>query len=260
MTSDYYETVAWDVAAWMDVIAIEYESLVANYGFDNDFRDLGGEIRLLDVGCGTGIFPTYLDPLLSPEIAVTADLLDMSGTSLAAAVATFDRLDHFTVGKRYLAQIEDIATLDAKTYEVVWAIHSLATVDLNRMPDVFERLITALVPGGCLYIYQLAAASAYQRIHAHYLGAHPGMRYMQFEDTARMLDEAGVRYETLELAFDHIVPNRQDALGRYLQKVVLDRGITVDFFEPLLNEFRGEDIFRFPQNVNLVTVRKEDAP
>ncbi len=258
MEGTYYANASWDVEAWVDVIAVEYESLIAAYPFDEVFRSLGGSIDLLDVGCGTAIFPGYLDPVLAADIHIRADLLDRSEKSLQRAAAVLTSLEHFAAGDSYQALIEDLPELGDSRYEVIWAIHSLTTVDIGRMPGAYERLMNAVKPGGYLFVYQLTAGSAYQKVHGLYRASRGGSRYMEFEDSVEMLAAAGYDYEVHELAFDHVVPDRPEALATYLQKVTLDDTVPVEIFEPILSEFRRDGAVRFPQTVNLIAVRNQE--
>ena len=140
---------------------------------------------------------------------------------------------------------------------MIWAIHSFTTVDLTRMPDTYDSLLTALKRGGLLYVYQLTRDSAYQKVHAFYRAARGGSRYMEAEDSERLLSAAGADYEVHELAFDHVVPDRAEDLNKYLRKVTLDPSVDVGFFEPLIGEFRRGAEVVFPQRVNLLVVRGE---
>lgn len=258
MEGKYYANASWDVEAWVDVIAVEYESLVGAYPFDEVFRSLGGRIDLLDVGCGTGIFPSYLDPVLSADVHIRADLLDRSDSSLRRAAEVLAALEHFAVGDSYQALIEDLPELGDNRYEVIWAIHSLTTVDIERMPGTYDRLMNALKPGGYLFVYQLTAESAYQKVHGLYRASRGGGRYMEFEDSAELLAAAGYDYEVYELAFDHVVADRPEALATYLHKVTLDDTVPVGFFEPIVSEFRRDGAVRFPQTVNLIAIRNQE--
>lgn len=253
---DYYTNPQWEVDSWVDIISVEYESLIRSYPFDEVFRRLGPAIRLLDVGCGTAIFPGYLDATLSDEIRIKADLLDISHASLISAATVLADLTHFTVGETYRSLIEDLPRFADGTYDVAWAIHSFTTVALERMPEVYDRLVGALRRGGYLYVYQLTGHSAYQQVHEHYLSGHTGKRFMEFEDSVEILTSLGLDYDVYELAFDHIVPDTSEALTQYLRKVTLDETVSVDFFEPILGSFRDGDVLRFPQTVNLIAVRR----
>ena len=255
--SEFYANPAWDVDRWVEVIGVEYENLIAAYPFDELFQALGGSVDLLDVGCGTAIFPSYLDPVLSGEVHIRADLLDQSEASLARAAEVLADLEHFSVGESFRSAIEDLPPLGEGRYNAIWAIHSFTTVDKERMTETYQRLLAALRPRGWLFVYQLTAASAYQRVHARYRASHGGDRYMEYEDSAHLLSAAGYEYEVYELAFDHVVPDRAEVLTRYLRKVTLDEAVTADPFESILAEFRSDGVVRFPQTVNLIAVPEQ---
>lgn len=256
-SGEFYTNPGWDIDAWVSVIAVEYESLIGAFAFDDMFRAMGGTIRILDVGCGTAIFPTYLDRVLSDDVRIRADLLDRSRASLNRAAEVLGRLEHFTVGKSFLTRIEDLPALGEHRYDVIWAIHSLTTVDVDGMPEAVDRLIKALKKGGRLLVYQLTAASTYQRVHAAYRESRGGDRYMEYEDTVKLLDAAGYDYEVHELAFDHVVSDTQEALREYLAKVTLDDSVSPQLLEPMLDEFRSRGALRFPQTVNLIVVPEQ---
>jgi SAM-dependent methyltransferase len=266
---NYYAQDAWDVDSWLDVIAVEYVSLVEAYPFDQKLQSISqkGSINLLDVGCGTAIFPSYLDQFLSENVHFSCDLLDVSQSSLEQAARVLDRLEHFSVDQQFHSLIEDIpSTLPGRTgaYDVIWAIHSFTTVDIQRMDDVYLHLLDSLAPGGYLFIYQLAARSSYQKLHKRFRTKHPKgrgtARYMEYEDTKRILDSIGAEFEVHELFFHHeISDERPDLLERYLRKCILDDSVDVQtFFQAELQEFHDEEQrqYRIPQSVNFVVVRR----
>ncbi|MFQ5968208.1 MAG: class I SAM-dependent methyltransferase [Acidimicrobiia bacterium] len=268
-TNHYYAKKDWDVDSWVDVITVEYETLIRAFPFDQAFRSLPASEsrRLLDVGCGTAIFPGYLDVILSPDVHLRADLWDISESSLEQARDVLNQLPHFSVGRAYQALIEDLPSMlspEAHRYEVIWAIHSFTTVNVERMGAVYARLLQVLRPGGYLFVYQLTAESSYQRFHGLYRAEHPHGRnrapYMKFEDSQKILDSLGAEYEVYPQRFAHeIAEDHADLLEKYLRKVILDDTVDVrHFFGPLLETFYdpGRGRYVIPQSVNLITVHK----
>jgi len=264
---DYYSHSGWDETTWVDVIAIEYESLIGAYPFDETLHSLSAKLpaRLLDIGCGTGIFPRFLDPRLTAETSLQCDLLDISAESLRAAEKVFGELKHFEVDELFNMSIEEIPALlsaDEKNYDVIWAIHSLTTVDQTQMKAVFQHLRNLLAPGGSLFIYQLTADSSYQALHQNYAKAMglsaPAIPYMQFEDSLNLLNEIAWPAEVRELAFPHRVAKEEGAtLEAYLQKVVLDSSINArKLFGEELEKYLQGDEYVFPQTVNLIVLQK----
>lgn len=265
----YYEKETWDIGSWIDVISIEYESLIDRFPFNDILGKFSNQqsLRLLDVGCGAAIFPSYLDAVLSDEIHLTCDLFDISPASLEQASRELRSLKHFTT--RHLVEgliesIPDRFKSQTEVYDVIWAIHSFTTVDLLKMPAVFERLFDLLAPGGYLFIYQLTAKSTYQRLHRHYLMRHPHSvnenRFMQYEDSVEILDSLGIPYETYELSFSHAIELKKESLlEKYLRKTILDDAVDVlDFFEDILQDYVESETqtYRFPQSVQFIVVQK----
>lgn len=261
----FYAADSWDEAAWIDVISVEYESLVSAYSFETKFREICGEGRLkvLDVGCGSALFPRYLDQTLADDIHLTCDLLDVSERSLRQAESVMEELQHFSAGRSFKSLIEGIprTLLPAEpSYDVIWAIHSLTTVDLEQMPDVFEHLLRLLSPGGHMFIYQLTAFSAYQTLHRVYRErvSNEVPRFMEFEDTQRILESLSAEYEVLELSFDHELPrDRHDLVENYLRKCVLDESVDTErVFGDLLPRFESGEWYRIPQTVNFISISR----
>ncbi|MFQ5921657.1 MAG: class I SAM-dependent methyltransferase [Anaerolineales bacterium] len=261
----FYTTDSWDEMAWIDVISVEYESLISAYPFETNFRQISseGRLKVLDVGCGSAIFPQYLDRTLAEGIRLTIDLLDVSERSLRNAEMVLEELEHFRAGRSIKTLIEDIpsALLPAEpAYDVIWAIHSLATVDVEQMPDVFEHLLRLLSPGGHLFIYQLTADSAYQTLHQVYRErvSNGVPRFMEFEDTKRILESFSVEYEVIELSFEHELPqDRPDLVENYLRKCVLDESVDTErVFGDLLPRFESGGLYRIPQFVNFISISR----
>ena len=255
--------------SWVDVIAIEYKKLSTKYPFKKVFQPLATDntIRLLDVGCGTAIFPGYLDRVLDSELKIVSDLLDISEASLKEASTVLTQLTHFEVGKVHQGLIEEIPgifNLSDESYDIIWAIHSFTTVDIDRMPKVYSHLIKMLAKDGLLLVYQLARESTYQVLHRYYrskqVKSDKLTAYMEFEDSIQILDQLAARYSVQSFNFSHkIEESRTDLLKKYLKKVILDDQVEVlEFFSPILPKFYvpKEKQYRFPQTVNLLTIKK----
>lgn len=260
---DYYRDPAWDQQAWVDIISIEYERLVGGYPFKRRLSTFDAPVDLLDVGCGTAIFPTYLDQHLSPEIRFTCDLLDLSRSSLDIARNTLASIPRYEVRSLLNTCIEEVPAVVDREYDLIWAIHSFTTVEASKMEAVLHHLREALRDDGLMLIYQLTSESSYQRLHRHYREHHPNGQgasvYMQFEETRRLLDGLGAGYGVTAFQFEHQVPDhRPEVLKSYLRKCILDDEVdTLELFADMLPDFHdaASKLYRFPQAVNLLEVK-----
>lgn len=260
----FYAHSPWDEPAWIEVVSAEYQALIEGYDFTAALADLPGP-RLLDIGCGTAIFPSLLDPQLDASIRLHADLLDVSATSLRRANNVLDGLRHFTpkrVLKLSIEQLPDRLPISEFQYDLIWAIHSFTTVELDRMPAVYQHMLRLLRPGGRCLVYQLAADSSYQRLHGYYRQHHPQQApFMTSEDSERILRSLGVVFQLQPIEAEHRIPVEQPALlDSYLRKCVLDDSVpALDFFAPLLPTYQQRSHFRFPQTVNLISFSRSTA-
>ena len=261
----FYTTDSWDEVAWVDATSIEYESLISDFPFNAELKMLSsdGWVDVLDVGCGSALFPQFLDPTLEDDLHLRCDLLDVSERSLDRAADVLGQLEHFSAEQRFKTLIEDIPSAFSSTamkYDLIWAIHSFTTVDRSKMPAVLRRLTELLRSGGRMYIYQLTAQSSYQIFHRTYRDRVPtsAERFMEYEDTCRILDSLQVHYETLELRFDHELPvDEPEIVENYLRKCVLDETVDTErVFGDLLPRYRSDGSYRIPQSVNLISVEQ----
>lgn len=267
---NYYTQNTWDENSWKEIIFVEYEKLIDIYPFEENLQIIFKKrnLNLLDLGCGTAIFPSYLDKALSNNIHFSCDLLDISNSSLQQAKQVMDKLKHFSVKKLFNISIENISTVLSNYqgfYHVILAIHSFTTVDINKMKDVYKHIYELLAPNGRIFVYQFTNNSSYPYIYNYYLSNHPHgknrTRFMSYEDTKEILDSMGVDYEVYELFFNHEIKNdRYDLLENYLRKCILDNSVDVlTFFKPILKEFHDKksNKFKIPQFVNLIEIKKE---
>lgn len=83
---------------------------------------------------------------------------------------------------------------------------------------------------------------------------------MEFEDSVRILDGLGATYAVKPFTFSHkIDESRPDMLANYLNKVILNDEVEVmEFFAPILAQYYvpKEKIYKFPQTVNLLVIKK----
>lgn len=195
-------------------------------------------------------------------------MFDISEYSLQQATDTLDKLDHFIPNKKYLSSIENIqSTFDQnhEHYDLIWAIHSLSTVDKSQMKKVFEYLINLLEHNGKLLIFQTARQSCYYSlwdfsINNYSLTNAPEL--MAVEDTRNILDLLNISYETIPIHFEHVISKEDSSLlEMYLKREVLNNEVDVlNVFQDKLREYydKESDRYVFPQQVDFTIANKKN--
>jgi ubiquinone/menaquinone biosynthesis C-methylase UbiE len=263
----FYQKDKWDLDSWFQITQIDYKKLIEQYSFDKMLAGFGkSQINLLDIGSGVGKFPSLLDCHISGDIHLSSDLLDVSSSCLQTAQQKFNILEHFSSNQIYLSGVENIDSIIPKTrtYDLIWSIHSLYTVDKNQMGAVFQSCLKLLSPGGKFLIYQLSKNSFYHEIHDFYLKYYPAsinhpQQFMTAEDSQAILESLGLNYQILPICFNHIVNcEQQYVLEVYLKMCVLNHEIddVLFLFQDLLSKYLDKETnqYKFPQVVNFLVI------
>jgi hypothetical protein len=108
-SEDYYQKTNLDLDSWFKIALKDYEILVNN----NDFLEIinsfkNNQINLLDIGCGTGVFPSLLDKKIENNINFSSDLLDVSQYCLDTCSLALSKLQHFQSNEIFLSSTEKI--------------------------------------------------------------------------------------------------------------------------------------------------------
>lgn len=230
-----------------------------------DAQDRAGRpLRLLDVACGSGKFPTALVAHAGvgggSVHPVATDLLDPSAFSIAEARAALPA--PFMPAAEHETTLQDF-TPPPDGYDIVWAVHALYAVPAQDLPLAAERFLASIGPGGRGVIAHSAAAGHYIAFHRLFLsefgqGATP---YVSAEMLARALRAAGARVEVTEVAYDSAAgPDDAAAVEGYLQRCVFDDSVSLAAMQaaPALGRYldgcRAAAGWRFPQVVHLIDV------
>jgi SAM-dependent methyltransferase len=247
-SESYYRNDQLNLDCWFQVAQIDYEELIKAYSFNSLFQSFNQEkINLLDIGCGTAKFPSFLDQDISSHVHVSVDLLDLSEYCLEIAQKQYDSLKHFEVARSYLSAFETFyQTSDSsRTYDLIWAIHSLCTVEKSKVKAIHLHFLSLLKANGIYLIYQLSEDSKYYQLNDFYRQHYPQsdntIPFITSEDHQQILDSLGISYEIVRLSFSHKIDGEcKDLLETYLKKCILNENLdTISFFQPLLKEYFG---------------------
>ncbi len=220
----------------------------------------GRPLRLLDVACGSGKFPTALRAHAGVAEAairpIAYSLLDPSAFSLAEARAALG--PPFEAAEDILSTLEDYTPTEP--FDVVWATHALYAVPAADLDAAMGRFGTAT--GGVGFIAHAAADSHYIRFYTAFLAAFHGGRgepYRTAEEIVDALRRAGAQVETQHISYTQSATDPAIVEG-YLQRCAFDDTVSLDSMrrtEPLAGYLAGcrtGDAWTFDQTVALIAV------
>ncbi|MBM7068999.1 bifunctional 2-polyprenyl-6-hydroxyphenol methylase/3-demethylubiquinol 3-O-methyltransferase UbiG [Actibacterium sp. 188UL27-1] len=222
-------------------------------------------LRLLDVACGSGKFPSALAQhgnLQTAKIApIETALLDPSAFSIAEARAALPA--PFQCHGEYETTLQ---AFDPPTggFDIVWATHALYAIPRSELAPALAQFRAAIAPGGHGIIAHSAEAGHYISFHGHYLSAFdtPGVeQYVPAELIADTLRRTGADVSVEEVIYDSVADgDATEAVEGYLRRCVFDDTISLiqmQKTEPLasyLAHSRDAAGWRFGQRVWLLTI------
>lgn len=230
-----------------------------------------GRVRLLDVACGSGRFPTALlaaglEEAL-PQTVVATDLLDPSPFSIAEARAAL--APPFAADAELPIGIESLPPPD-EPYDVAWATHALYAVPPELLDEGLARMHRAIRVGGLGVVAQATAASHYLRAYEAYRASHAprATPYTTAEQVTAGLNRAGARPRVQVLDYT-TRSSDPDVVEGYLQRCAFDDSLRLaDMTAPgphgtelarYLATCRSGDTWTFTHQIHLITWQPEAA-
>lgn len=238
----------------------DYRQLAVARDWAKDLRDhtLDGRIRLLDVACGSGRFPSaLLAKGLPARPRVAVDLLDASGFSLAEARAALDT--PFVGETEHRMFLQDLRIESA--YDVAWAVHALYALPPADLPGAVARMVAALRPGGFGVLAQACSRSHYLAFYEAYRAtfAPDSTPYTDAEGVAGALRAAGACPTVAPLRYTTGTADRAVVEG-FLQRCAFDDTVSLERMEaegPLAEYLAGcrsaTGRYTFSHQVHLMT-------
>lgn len=217
-----------------------------------------GQVRLLDVACGSGKFPAALLAAGLPATpVVTVDLLDPSAFSIAEARAAL--APPFVAAGEHEVFLQDFDAPGG--YDVAWATHALYALPPDQLAAGAARMVAALRPGGFGVVAQGSS-------HSHYLAFYEAYRPAFAPDVAPYTDAEGVAEALRGAGADvavQVLDYRTGSADRgvvegFLQRCAFDDTVSLDemeSLEPLASYLAGcrtpDGSYEFRHQAHLIT-------
>lgn len=226
----------------------------------------GRSLRLLDVACGSGKFPTALvrhagvaEAAIQP---VDYGLLDPSDFSLAEARGALT--DPFRPGQEFHTTLQGL-DCDAGAFDLAWAVHALYAIPEEELDTALERFLHAIGPEGGGVIAHACAESHYTGFYRRYIAGFrdgQGTPYSTAEQILASLDRLGAPHGHEILTYENRAMAAQAAqVEGFLQRCVFDGSIGLEAMlgnretGPYLESCRTDDGWAFQQRVALIEIR-----
>lgn len=208
----------------------DYRQLAASrdWGDDLSKHAVDDRLRLLDVACGSGKFPSALLAAgLPAQPVVEVDLLDPSAFSIAEARATL--APPFVAAAEHEVFLQDFS---GTGYDVAWAMHALYALPPGELAAGVARMVAALRPGGFGVVAQASSSSHYLAFYDAYRAAFApdATPYTDAEGVASALRAAGAPIEVQVIHYRTGSGDRAVVEG-FLQRCAFDDAVSLDEME-----------------------------
>jgi len=250
--------------------SIDYKHLAERFDWKEWLEihqtNIGGRrLKILDVACGSGKFPSALvqyaklaDANLLP---IDYALLDPSSFSISEArkVLKFP----FVNCSEFKTTLQEFKS-EKEAYDIIWATHALYAVPKCELKGALKRFISGMAGSG--FIAHAGEKSHYIKFYKHYLNGFKGGSgepYSSAEEILQALKEIGVSYKVEKIVYENgISKNASLQVEGYLQRCIFDDTVDLDTMlknsttGPYLENCVKDGQWRFKQQVMLIFLSK----
>ncbi|MGF1466234.1 MAG: class I SAM-dependent methyltransferase [Sandaracinaceae bacterium] len=248
-TLDYRElATAWDWAGW----------------FQGRLAGCDAPLRVLDVACGSGKFPTALREHTSlgelDGTPIHVDLLDPAPFSLREARAAL--APPMVPGRSFACTLQALPR-DATGYAMVWAVHALYALPADELPAGVDAFLRALAPDGLGFVGHATRDAHYLRFYEAYrAGRRPDATpYTSAEAVEAAFRRAGAHVDARRVRYHQRIDDPA-VLEGFLQRCLFDRTLTLEAMRrdahlgPYLAARREGNAYRFEQEALMLFIRR----
>ncbi len=262
------ETGRAEMDAFYRVATLDYRELAEAWSWDAFLRERAatrGEVRILDVACGSGKFPTALRAHTGlgalEGTRLVLDLLDPSAFSLREARASL--APPMVGGRDFECTLQDLPA-EATDYDVVWAVHALYALPEAELRAGVDAFLRALAPDGLGFVAHATRSAHYLAFYEAYLSRFrpEGTPFTPAEAVIAAFRDAGAKVEVRPLAYEQVI-DEDAVLEGFLQRCLFDATLSLSAMrrDPVLGAYlearRDEGgRSRFRQDVSMIFIRR----
>lgn len=248
-----------EMQAFYALATEDYRQLAAARDWDADLNchAVDGRVRLLDVACGSGKFPTALLATgLSAQPVIEVHLLDPSAFSIAEARRAL--APPFVAAGEHEVLLQDFTDTG---YDVAWATHALYALPPDELAAGVARMVSALRPNGFGVVAQASSRSHYLTFYEAYRAAFApeATPYTDAEGVADALRAAGAPIDVQVVHYRTGTSDREVVEG-FLQRCAFDDAVSLEQMEAsealgaYLADCRGDDgAYEFTHEAHVIT-------
>lgn len=256
---DLYQEESFHRDSWFQIASADYEALIKDYDFAALFSSIKAPVSLLDLGCGTGKFPSMLKDVLDSGLHINYSCLDPSEFSLQECRNNISA--PFYTDAQYQSFFENMKDHiePEKRFDIIWSIQSLYCADASKLQQTIENALCMLKPHGRLMIYLASPQSSYMQAqnlyHAHFAKDAEKTPYNNAIALEEKLKDISCAFDVYKLTFDHVIPSANKGLLEiYLNQCALAEISIEDWLgnedvHRWLEQFKRDECYAIPQNV-----------
>ncbi len=222
-------------------------------------------LKLLDVACGSGKFPSalfqYAKLVDARILPVEYSLLDPSSFSIAEARRVLKL--PLKASSEFETTLQKF-TCEQGAYDIIWATHALYAVPKNELKRALKRFIFGMAKSG--FIAHASEKSHYLNFYKHYLNGFKsgsGEPYSSAEQILQILKEIGVPHRVERVSYENGVSEKAYLqVEGYLQRCIFDDTVNLETMlrnsttGPYLKSCIEDGKWTFKQQVMLIFLSK----